>query len=332
MKIFYILFSTWFIYSISHNYKNYSLADWSVLIFLYFLPMVVRYFIIKNRKKKNSKTKEEGIFISENNKINFSKEQKAVSEEVIKIHQDSKEINKNTEESIFLENDKITYKINGSINEKDISKLINLGLKNALEKEKKSNNPKFNRTFEDNELSFKFENTHFNKISDFEDRLYSEEKKIYLIFDIDKRIEQCQKVIKTFNSFKNFCYKKSKGGMIYFQDTWEFMYNSKNDCFSYIDETEAYLENLIKNYDEEKITIEKERNKQVKIAKYLQEHNPEEEFLLLLKNKPGILQKDIYKNFDSDIKDIFKPLPRVLEKSGKIIRIKFKNSYQLFIK
>ena len=120
--------------------------------------------------------------------------------------------------------------------------------------------------------------------------------------------------------------------MIYFQDTWEFMHNSKNDCFSYINEIEAYLEKLIKNYDEEKIILEKEKNKQVKITQYLQEHNPEEEFLSLLKNKPGILQKDIYKNFDSDIKDIFKPLPRTLEKAGKIKRIKSKNSYQLFIK
>lgn len=120
--------------------------------------------------------------------------------------------------------------------------------------------------------------------------------------------------------------------MIYFQDNWESMHNTKNECFSYIDDLEDYLNNLIKNYDNEKIILEKEKNKQIKITKYLQEHNPEEEFLLLLKNKPGILQKDIYKNFDSDIKDIFKPLPRTLEKEEKIIRIKKGNSYQLFIK
>ena len=282
--------------------------------------LIIIYSVLKKPKPKN-------------NKIKFPEGRRATSEEFIKAYQDFKEINKNTEEeSVFLEDEKTTYKINGNINEKDISKLINLGLKNTLEKEKKSNNPKFHRTFKDNELSFKFENTYYEKISDFEDKLYSEEKNIYLIFDIDKRIEQCQKVINIFNKFKNFCYKKSKGGMIYFQDTWEFMHNSKNDCFSYIDEIEAYLEKLIKNYDEEKIILEKEKNKQVKITQYLQEHNPEEEFLSLLKNKPGILQKDIYKNFDSDIKDVFKPLPRTLEKAGKIKRIKSKNSYQLFIK
>lgn len=59
MKIFYILFSMWFIYGISHNYKNYSLGDWLVLIFIYFFPMIIRYFIIKKRKKKNSKIKKE---------------------------------------------------------------------------------------------------------------------------------------------------------------------------------------------------------------------------------------------------------------------------------
>lgn len=52
MKIFYVLFSTWFIHGISQNYKNYSLGDWLVLIFLYFLPMVIRYLILKKHKKK----------------------------------------------------------------------------------------------------------------------------------------------------------------------------------------------------------------------------------------------------------------------------------------
>lgn len=73
MKIFYVLFSTWFIYSISQNYKNYSLDDWLVLIFLYFLPMVIRYLILKKRKKKNEKIKKEKIFISKEYRENLKK-------------------------------------------------------------------------------------------------------------------------------------------------------------------------------------------------------------------------------------------------------------------
>lgn len=74
MKIFYVLFSTWFIHGISQNYKNYSLGDWLVLIFLYFLPMVIRYLILKKHKKKNEKIKKEKIFISKEYRENLKKE------------------------------------------------------------------------------------------------------------------------------------------------------------------------------------------------------------------------------------------------------------------
>ncbi len=63
MKIFYILFSICFIYEISYNYKNYFFCDWLILAFIYFLPIIIRYFMIKSHKKKNIKTKKEETFI-----------------------------------------------------------------------------------------------------------------------------------------------------------------------------------------------------------------------------------------------------------------------------
>lgn len=66
----------WFIYGISQNYKNYSFGDWLVLIFIYFFPMIIRYFIIKKRKKKNSKIKKEKTFISKEYHKNLKKENK----------------------------------------------------------------------------------------------------------------------------------------------------------------------------------------------------------------------------------------------------------------
>lgn len=54
-------------------------------------------------------------------------------------------------------------------------------------------------------------------------------------------IEQCHKAIDAFESFRNYCYKKSKDGQIYFNDMWEHYHNSKDPCFSYIQSTKDYL-------------------------------------------------------------------------------------------
>lgn len=295
----YLILSWTFVWGMGvfKNYTNYTKKDFLVMIVLYFIPISIIYFMYLKKKKKFN--------------IEINKTEKENSE-------------------FIISNNIIAKENNEKIKDENISKLVNLGLKIVLEKEK--NNPTFNRTAKEEELSFIFQNRYFEKISKFEEQIYTEIEKIYSIFDIDKRIEQCQKTINYFYNFRKFCYNKSKGGEIYFQDFWGCYHNSKNECFSFITEIEEYLDILIKKYDEERVKLEKEYEKKIKIEEYLLVHNPEEEFIALLKEKPGILQKNIYKNFDSDIKDVFKLLPRSLEKEGKIIRIKKGSSYQLFIK
>lgn len=132
---------------------------------------------------------------------------------------------------------------------------------NNVIKEEMSANPKFHRTPHEEDLSFNFytSETHSAKISEFENKLYDAVAKIHYFTprslkkanesEIKKAIDDCNHAIKIFNRFKNYCYR-TKGGTIYFQDTWEYFHNSKNTCFSYIERAvklKELLEEFINN-------------------------------------------------------------------------------------
>ena len=46
------MWTLFFIYGISHNYSHYSLLDWIVLLFTYFVPCFGVYIYIKPEKRK----------------------------------------------------------------------------------------------------------------------------------------------------------------------------------------------------------------------------------------------------------------------------------------
>jgi polyphosphate kinase len=93
-------------------------------------------------------------------------------------------------------------------------------LKKAIADEKKSINPKFHGTEKEEELSFNFSQKWSSPIQKYEDAIYSETAKVSTLDSIDKNIEQCHKAIDAFEAFRNYCYKKSKGDQIYFDDIW----------------------------------------------------------------------------------------------------------------
>lgn len=112
-------------------------------------------------------------------------------------------------------------------------------LQNAIAAEKSSVNPKFHRSEKEEDLSFNFSQKWASAIQKYEDAIYNETAKVGTLDTVDKNIEQCQRAIDAFESFRNYCYKKSKGGQIYFEDMWEHCHNSKNPCFSYIQRTKV---------------------------------------------------------------------------------------------
>ena len=98
---------------------------------------------------------------------------------------------------------------------------------------------------------------------------------------VDKNIQQCHRAIDAFESFRNYCYKKSKGGQIYFEDMWEHFHNFKDPCFSYIQRTKDYLQELTENYDAYKVRFEKESQLDTIL-------------LDIIRNENGILQRKLY--------------------------------------
>ncbi len=127
---------------------------------------------------------------------------------------------------------------------------MEIGYKDAINKQKQSNNPKFHRTFEQQELSFGFSQKYNEKIKKFENEIYIS-KDNTLEYDENNKfsillaIQKCNNSIKAYYKLKDFCYK-SYAGKIYFQDTWEYCHNSNCECFEYIRNIERIKSNLIK--------------------------------------------------------------------------------------
>lgn len=113
----------------------------------------------------------------------------------------------------------------------------------AQKTETKFENPIFHRTPKEEELSFAFSEKHCEKISEMESMIYgtvqaahTKIKKDASAAELKVQIKKCDAAIKAFEKMKRYCYR-TKGGAIYFQDMWEYCHNSKNKCFSYIDQT-----------------------------------------------------------------------------------------------
>lgn len=89
---------------------------------------------------------------------------------------------------------------------------------------------------------------------------------------------------------------------------WEYMHNSQNECFSYLNSIEDSLEEYIFQRD-------------VAIPKIVD----------IISHTPGILQKNIYKLLPDMDKLIVQRTIKYLEKENKISRAKKGNSYELHI-
>ena len=222
----YILLTIWSIYSIigiSNNYKKYRLLDWIIVLTVFLLPIIIGYLI--------SKRKVEKVSLSE------------IALTLDNMHLEEEKLTP----SYVIDNNMIYKTDNSKIKDEEIPYLIELGSKRTLIEEQQSRNPKFHRTEKEDELSFNFSQKHTNKLAKLEDELYDAADSIGKItkkwiksstkIDIQQAINRCDIASSKYENLKQFCYKKSKGGMIYFQDMWEYCHNSKNPCFSYIDST-----------------------------------------------------------------------------------------------
>ncbi|WP_106768822.1 hypothetical protein [Paenibacillus faecalis] len=201
---------------------------------------------------------------------------------------------------------------------KKLEEQIKHDLQKTIESEKHTTNPKFHRTEREEELSFNFSQKWVSIIQKYEDAIYKETEKVGTMNSIDENIEQCYEAIAAYEAFKNYCYRKSRGGQIYFDDMWEHCHNSKNPCFSYIQSTKDYLKELKENYDAYKVRFEKESQLDMML-------------LDIINNENGILQRKLYKLIPEVPQASIRKVVDELVKIGKVKKEKKGSGYLLCI-
>ncbi len=130
----------------------------------------------------------------------------------------------------------------------------------------------------------------------------------YKTNDLTERITLLNEAITAYEKAKKFCYSKGKGGTIYFQDMWEYLYNFDNQWHSYLDNIKKLLEE----------------------TEYLRD-TVIPQIINTIATNDGILQKNIYKFMPDINKSLIQHTLRQLETDSKISRIKKGSSYELHI-
>lgn len=200
----------------------------------------------------------------------------------------------------YVEFENSIQRVDGNpISDDEIPYLIKTGYEKALEKE--NTNPK--RTSREDDLCANFMKNHFYDIEYHVDKFEKLREKAYREKNIDSKIDLLKQTIFEYEKSKKWFYR-TKGGMIYFEDMYEHLHNSKNNDFSYIDSVQEELNYYI---DKKEIVIPQ---------------------ILSAIGNNGIIQKNIYDLVDSNKSDI-QYIIRELESIGKIKREKKGNSYLL---
>lgn len=176
----------------------------------------------------------------------------------------------------------------------------------VLKAEHNSPNPKFHRSEREDDLSFQFQEhwgEQTRKLENAFDDKYGEAIKCT---DYITAMSLLNETLTLYKKAKAFCYNKSKGGQIYFQDMWEYMNNSSNESFSFEDQVLERIE-----YYEQMIKLEKELNS-------------------LVESRSGnLLQKDIYQLLPTYGKGDIQKAIRNLEDKGELLREKKGSTYLL---
>lgn len=169
-------------------------------------------------------------------------------------------------------------------------------------------NPKFSRTKAEEDLEYEFMVKYGAEEAKLSNVFLHLRSKAYSTSDLTERIDLLTQAVNAFEKAKSFCYSKGTGGIIYFQDTWEYCHNSQNSCFSYLDIIKESLDSALNERD---IIIPTIMN--------------------TIEAQDGFLQKDIYKLLPDYDKGWIRKIIKELELDNKIYRTKKSSTYELHI-
>lgn len=212
---------------------------------------------------------------------------------------------------VYIENSDygIRHIDNSPITDEEVPYLMQLGYERALEYENLSSNPKFHRTAQEKELSFRFSTEYGRQVHALENNFEALYRTAANEKNINQKISMLNEALDSFEHAKNFCYSKGRGGIIYFQDMWEYLHNSQKPCFSYADNIRNALNEALLERD---IIIPG--------------------ILNAIREKGYIMQKDLYKLLPTVERRHLQYVVQKLERDNYITKTKSGNSYELRLK
>lgn len=149
---------------------------------------------------------------------------------------------------VFISTGNTVVKADGSeITDEEVQYLIQSDYQKHIQKEQQSN-PKFHRTPREEELSFQFFYNHGSEIQKWESSFEDPYRKSFDAVTIEEKLVLLEEAAENFEKAKKRFFAKGKGATIYFEDTWLYMHNSKNECFSYGDMIQNSINKLKERY------------------------------------------------------------------------------------
>lgn len=156
-----------------------------------------------------------------------------------------------------------------------------------------------------------------------ETRMVQLAKSIGKGMDTDTQIAVLTELIKEFYEIKACCESLGKPYKDYFSETWEHGHNSRCDDFCYITRYEEQLAQLRQNYD----ALKERDNVYMQNVKDLKPR-----VMQCIRENPGILQSELYKQFDDTVKADIQEILYFASKDGAVIRQKSGRTYSLTLK
>lgn len=135
---------------------------------------------------------------------------------------------------------------------------------------------------------------------------------------VNKQLQLLKELIDYYEKYRTYCYSKDDCWKKHFSDMWEHCHNSKCDDFNFIVPYKESLSTLLKN-KEHLLRIENQR---------LSLHDS---LIITIQSQPGILQTDVYKLFEKELKYEIADILYQWDKQKKIVREKHSSSYRIYL-
>ena len=224
----------------------------------------------------------------------------------------------------YISNGRTTWRADGKeLTDEDVAYLRQSSWEKARQYYENSPNPKFHRSFEENMAIGRFYAANEEYIRKLENDIWLPH--LYDFSSVDEAIAHAQKALISAQELAAYCSKTSIVQQ-YFEDMWLHAHNSRYPDFSIIDKIKERYKDLTLNYEERKhdFAVHQKRQAFLQIA--------DDEVLKVIQDNPAILQKDLHKQFDPDLKPTIGTAVSHLVKADKITRIKHGSTYELYPK